>query len=399
MPRSRVLAAAIGSSLVLCGLSAASPSYAAETTVTVPGQAWVIVTGRGYGHGHGMSQYGAEGAARQGLSAQQIINFYYPGTSKGTLTDRVSVHLTADTDNDTVVLPRPGLRVRDLATKETWTLPDNGARRWRLSVGPGGNSKVGYLTDGWQPWRTLEGDGAFTAGGPPITLVTAAGQVAYRGALRSLRPSSSSTQRDTVNVLRIDQYLKGVVPREIPATWSPAAVRAQAIAARTYAAYERANPLTSTYQICDTTSCQVYGGYSAEHPDSNDAILATAGRIQLADGEPAFTQFASSSGGWTSAGSVPYLVAQEDPYDDWSGNPVHTWTQKIDATTIERTWPRLGNLRAIRVTSRDGNGQWGGRIATLVLDGGKANVTVSGDTFRSELGLRSTWLSFTAKAK
>ena len=93
----------------------------------------------------------------------------------------------------------------------------------------------------------------------------------------------------------------------MPASWSPAAVQAQAIAARTYAAYERAHPLTDTYQICDTTSCQVYGGYSSEHPDSNAAIAATAGKIQTYGGDPAFTQFSSSSGGWTSAGSVPYL--------------------------------------------------------------------------------------------
>jgi SpoIID/LytB domain protein len=235
--------------------------------------------------------------------------------------------------------------------------------------------------------------------GRPITLVTPDGQVGYRGALRSLRPTPTSHNRDTVNVLMLDQYLKGVVPREMPASWSPAAVQAQAIAARTYAAYERAHPLTGTYQICDTTSCQVYGGYSSENPDSNAAVVATAGKIQLYDGDPAFTQFSASSGGWTSAGSASYLVAEADPYDGWSGNSVHTWSVRIDAQKLERTWPRIGNLKAIRVISRDGNGDWGGRIKTLVLDGGQADVTVSGDDFRSRLGLRSQWLRFTAKAK
>ena len=143
----------------------------------------------------------------------------------------------------------------------------------------------------------------------------------YRGSLRSLRPSSGSRSRDTVNVLRLDDYLKGVVPREMPASWSPAAVQAQAIAARTYAAYERAHPLTDTYQICDTTSCQVYGGYSSEHPDSNAAIEATAGKIQTYGGDPAFTQFSSSSGGWTSAGSVPYLVAKTGSLRRLVGQP------------------------------------------------------------------------------
>ncbi len=399
MPRLRVLAAAATAALVLTSFTAVPPSFSAEASVPVPPQAWVTITGHGYGHGHGMSQYGAEGAARQGLSAQAIVNFYYPGTRRGIETGKISVLLTADTDDNTVILARAGLTVRDLGAGRRWTLPDNGARRWRLSVGPGGASKVGYLTDAWHPWRTLAGDGAFSAGGAPITLVTPAGKVAYRGALRSVRPSSGSRSRDTVNVLKLDSYLRGVVPREMPATWMPAAVRAQAIAARTYAAYERAHPLSSTYQICDTTSCQVYGGYSAEHPDSNAAIVATAGKVQTYAGEPAFTQFASSSGGWTSAGSVPYLAAQADPYDDWAGNPVHTWSTKVDARTIERAWPAIGNLTAIRVVARDGNGAWGGRVVTLRLVGGKAKVTVSGDTFRSVLGLRSTWLSFKAAAK
>lgn len=396
MSRSRVAAVAVA--LVAGGLAAPSPSYAAEPGVDVPGNAWVTIQGHGYGHGHGLSQYGAEGAARQGLTAQQIIDFYYPGTAAATVTGTVSVKITADTDNNTVVLPRSGLQLSDLASGATWTLPANGAKRWRLSAGAGASSRVSYLTGTWHRWRTLAGDGAFRAGGKPVTLVTPAGQVRYRGALRSVRPAPGS-KRDTVNVLHLDNYLRGVVPREMPASWSPAAVQAQAIAARTYAAYERAHPLSNTYQICDTPSCQVYGGYSAEHPDANAAIRATTGRIQTYAGEPAFTQFSASSGGWTSAGSVAYLSAKKDPYDGWSGNAVHTWSLKLDASRIERLWPRIGNLRAIRVVSRDGHGEWGGRIRTLVLDGGRADVTISGDDFRSRLGLRSTWLSFKAARK
>ncbi len=384
----------------MSGIAAPSPSYAVASSVPIPGKAWITITGHGYGHGHGMSQYGAEGAARRGLSAQQIINFYYPGTRAARLSAYVHVHITADDDNDTVVLPRAGLKVRVVGTDDAWTLPANGASRWRLGVGPAGASQVSYWNaSGWHLWRVLRNNGAFTALGKPVTLVTPRGHVAYRGALRSLRPEPGSRSRDTVNVLPMDDYLKGVVPLEMPASWSPAAVQAQSIAARTYAAYGRAHPLTDTYQICDTTSCQVYGGYSSEHPDSNAAIAATAGKIQTYGGDPAFTQFSSSSGGWTAAGSVPYLVAKQDPYDGWSGNPMHTWSVRVDDRAIERRWPRIGNLRAIRVTARDGHGDWGGRIITMVLDGGRADARISGVTFRSVMGLRSEWLRFTAKAK
>ena len=373
---------------------------AADPAVIVPDDATITFTGHGWGHGHGMSQYGAEGAAREGRTATEIVQFYYPGTELADLTGHVKVLITGDNDDNTVVLPRSGLNVRDLKSRETWKLPDNGATRWRLGVTASGASVVDYRTDVWHRYLTLTGDGEFTAWGQPVTLVTPSGSVEYRGALRSLRPSAGSSARDTVNVLRMDSYLKGVVPREMPASWSPAAVQAQAIAARTYASYERAHPLSATYQICDTTSCQVYGGYSAEDSRSNAAVDATAGKILTWEGEPAFTQFSSSNGGWAAAGSVSYLAAFEDPYDEADGiNPNHDWTMKVDARVIERRFPRVGNLKAIKVTSRDGNGEWGGRVRKLVLVGSEADVTVSGDAFRSALGLKSTWFSLTATAK
>lgn len=148
------------------------------------------------------------------------------------------------------------------------------------------------------------------------------------------------------------------------------------------------------YQLCDTTSCQVYGGYDAEHPASNAAVDATRQQVLLASGKPAFTQFGASSGGWTSAGSVSYLPARQDPYDGWSGNPVHTWDQKVTDTTLENTWPALGDLTRLVVTDRDGNGDWGGRLRSITLVGSKQRVVVSGDSFRAALGLRSTWLTF-----
>ena len=91
---------------------------------------------------------------------------------------------------------------------------------------------------------------------------------------------------------------------------------------------------------------------------------------------------------------MPYLPAKRDPYDKWSGNPVHSWSVTIGAGQIERAWPALGNLTKIAVTGRDGNGDWGGRVTSLTLTGSSGKVTVSGETFRSMLALRSTWLTF-----
>ena len=374
-------------------LSVGAPASAATGDAwKVPAQATITVKGHGYGHGHGMSQYGAEGAARQGLGYRQIAGFYYPGTDWGTATGRVTVLITADTTDDLLVEARPKLTVRDTAGGGRMSLPDNGATRWKVAVGTDGVNRVLYRTQRWHRWKALAGQGEFYAAGQPITLVTPAGDRAYRGRLRV--GVTSSGDRVTVNDLALDNYLKGVVPLEIPASWSPDAVRAQAVAARTYAAYERAHPQSAAYQLCDTWSCQVYGGYDAEYPASNRAVDDTAKQVLLSGGAPAFTQFGSSSGGWTAAGSAPYLPAQKDPYDGWAGNPMHTWSTRVDDGVLERTWPGVGDLRRIAVTKRDGNGDWGGRVSSITLSGTGGKVVVSGDTFRTLLGLRSTWVTF-----
>lgn len=384
--------------LLTAGAALTTPAARAADTWPVPTDARVTVVGHGYGHGHGMSQYGAEGAARAGLSYREIADFYYPGTSWGRAGRRIAVLVSGDTTDDVVVLSRSGLTVRDLDAGDSWTLPRNGAGRWRLTAGPGASTVLSYRAGGWHPWRTLPGDAEFYAGGDPIRLVTPTGTVAYRGRLRAAAPTPGRSARDTVNVLTLESYLRGVVPLEMPALWSRSAVRAQAVAARTYAAYERAHPRADHYQICDTTSCQVYGGHGAEHPASDTAIEATEGEVLRWGGEPAFTQFSASSGGWTSAGSVPYLAARRDPYDDWAGNPVHTWTLVLTDDALEARFPAVGNLQRLTVGGRDGNGDWGGRVRSLTLVGSRGRVTVSGDTARSVLGLRSTWFSFRVRS-
>jgi stage II sporulation protein D len=362
----------------------------------------ITIDGRGWGHGHGLSQYGAEGAARKGRTARQIVHFYYPHTHAGTAKGHVRVLVTADTDDNTTVVTRSGLRVRDLRDGSTRRLPTSGAvgraSRWRLSSGSSGTTRLSYRTGAWHLWKRLPGDAEFRASGP-IRLIVGGQKVAYRGALQSRTPATGrASRRVTVNRVALDDYVRGVIPREMPASWHRAALRAQAIAARTYASFEERSSTNPVWQLCDTSACQVYGGRSAEYSSTNAAVDATAGRILTHGGLPAFTQFSASNGGWTSDGGKPYLVAKPDPYDGWPGNLVHAWTTSVTSRSIERAWPVLGDLQAIRVTSRDGNGHWGGRVLTLTLRGSKGSVRdLSGDTFRALLGLRSTWFDL-AKA-
>jgi stage II sporulation protein D len=385
--------------LAFAGLAPMAPAVAVATDQSywVPVDKRVTVHGHGFGHGHGMSQYGAQGAALKGLSYKEIVDFYYPGTSWGKVTGKVRVLITADTTDDVVVSPAAGLTVRDLGDGSLHELPvRDDVSRWRLDVRQG-RAVVELFNGRWRlfraPWvSTISGDAEFFARGP-LTLWTPSGARTYRGILRAASPSKGSTARDTVNVVSMDQYVMGVVPYEMPASWHPEAVKAQSIAARTYATWSRNANMKRYYQICDTTACQVYGGASGEDPRSSQAVRATTRQILRYGGKPAFTQFSASSGGWTRKGSVPYLPAQEDPHDGWSGNGVHSWTASVDPGVLERSYPAVGTLQRLHVVSRDGNGEWDGRVESLVLDGTKGDVTISGDTFRWAFGLRSSWFS------
>jgi stage II sporulation protein D len=382
MTRFRLLGLGLGVMLVLASAPAASADDIDATGVVK----WKV-TGHGWGHGHGMSQYGAKGAAEQGVGWKQILAFYYPGTKLGRSHGPIKVLLTAD-KRDVQVDARDGLRLRPLAGTKTFVLAKvrPKATRWRI-LPKGSKSVIQFgVRSGWSRWTSFAGGAEFIAGNKPITLrLPHHGAAAYRGALRSV-------EHHTVNVLPLDRYLQGVVPSEVPSSWPADAVRAQAVAARSYAAYERQHA-TDYYDICDTSACQVYGGASAEEPGSNAAVSRTRGRVVTYEGDPAFTQFSSSDGGWSSAGTEPYLVAQQDPYEASSGNPYATWTTTVTTARIEKEWPAIGTLQHISIT-RNGNGDFGGRILTATFSGSAGSVTVPGDDVRSLLGDagRSTWL-------
>ncbi|MCX6401698.1 MAG: SpoIID/LytB domain-containing protein [Propionibacteriales bacterium] len=349
----------------------------------------VTLVGRGWGHGHGMSQYGAQNRAKNlEQTAAQILAFYYPGTASGTTNGVMDVLVTADTSDDVVVRHRTGLTVMSVATGAATNLTKAGAQRWRIVADasiPG--SRVDVLTDKWRPFTSVKGEAEFRAGGQPMRLYVPGGYAVYRGRLRS---AYSAGQRHTVNVVHIEDYLRGVVPREMPATWHPNAVRAQAIAARSYAARERADAGSRFFDVWDTTRSQVYGGVGSEHEASDAAVKATVGQIRTYDGRPAFTQFSSSNGGWASKGSQPYLTSNEDKADLWAGNPNERWEVVVSATAIEKAYPLVGDFQKLQVLSRDGGGSWGGRVTQIRIVGAKSSGTVTGDQFRSALGLRST---------
>jgi SpoIID/LytB domain protein len=187
----------------------------------------------------------------------------------------------------------------------------------------------------------------------------------------------------------VGDYLKGVVPSEMPSSWAPEALKVQAVAARSYA-MAGDNRFPGFADTCDTVQCQVYKGIDAEKPSTNAAVDQTAGVVRMANGAIARTEFSASTGGYTAGGTFPAVV---DDGDSVSDNPYHDWDVTIPATTIESAYPTIGDFQAIQVTKRNGLGAEGGRVTQAKIIGSAATVTTTGDDVRSKLGLRSDWFA------
>lgn len=357
-----------------------------------------------------MSQWGAYGAARSGLKYQQILAHYYRGAKLSKLPKRtdIRVHVRSDADDQTEVLPERGLRVTVASGGVVLPRVLAGAKvqRWRV-IRHGGRVAVQGLAGG--RWRHLavggkrypRGPATFTSADRRLRLVLGSVRREYRGAVQAL-PVGDWPGLATVVVSRLESYLRSVVPSEMPASWNQQAVRAQAVAARTYAAFERETNAGRWHDTCDTVSCQVFNGVADygprgglieryEHPGGNRAVAATARWVLTHGGGPAFTQFSSANGGWTVRGSRPYLRAFADRYDGVVPSQAHLWSATVSAASLEQAYPSIGTLQALRAVERDGNGPWGGRVEQVVLDGSAGSVTLDGADFRYVAGLRSTW--------
>lgn len=383
-----ILPALVAAVVGLATLSA--PAYA-DPGVDVPDEATIVIKGDGSGHGRGMSQYGAYSAARKGRAYRAIVGTYYPRTRWGRSSGMLEVLVSADGDDDLVVKPVAGLAVRAVGGG-TWAADEPGATRWRIRPADGGNV-VEYLDGTWRSWRTVDGEVEFTAGSRTLKLVIPTGAtVAYRGALRS--SNDDVGDRVTVNRVPLEHYVKGVVPSEMPSGWPQQALRAQAVAARSYAAWRRTvRPLDVAYDLCDTAECQVYGGASAEARAATTAVRRTSKQVLTYRRKPIFAEFSASNGGYTVKGDQPYLPARPDPYEGQSKD-YYGWRVQVTAQDLE-TFYRLANLTRIRVAERDRSR----RVSDLRLttEGGEKPGTYSVDVARfvRNLGLPSSLFEIT----
>ncbi len=227
----------------------------------------------------------------------------------------------------------------------------------------------------------------------------------YRGGLEFREESGSLA---VINELDIEDYLRGVVASEMPASWPAEALKAQAVAARNFALQRVESTRGASYNVTCDMSSQVYGGYDAESPATNKAVDATRGMVLLSGGNLVAAYFHSSSGGYTEdsedvwVARLPYLRWKEDSFDkndiyyNWRVDyTVEQLKEKLSGAGYE--FSQITDLEELARTSS------GARVKKLAVKGespsGKALTAEisNGDNVRIALGLKSSLFTFKEK--
>jgi stage II sporulation protein D len=348
----------------------------------------LVVDGRGWGHGVGLSQYGAYGyALREARDHRFILAHYYTGSGYGTAPGtRMKVLLRRQR------APRISGATRARATTGRRIRLDD-AHVYRFKAISRGRIQVINLFNGRTKAR-LRAPVTVTGGASTVLRGTAQNGLrngTYRGRMVLSRDGRAVL---VVNSVGLEQYLYGVVPSEMPASWPAEALKAQAVVARSYAL--RSRRPGALYDVFSDVRSQVYRGVLAETSATNAAVEGTRARVVTASGAIAQTFFFSTSGGRTASneeafGGTPisYLRPVDDPYDDLS--PYHTWRATFTKREAARKLKSVtnGKFRGLKVASRTASG----RAATVTVRGSGGDATVSAATVRTLLGLRSTWIT------
>ncbi len=252
---------------------------------------------------------------------------------------------------------------------------------------------------------SLNSSGTVTAGSLKFKLpVTIQGQGLvywnnrpYRGYFRLV---SEGRGFNVVNILNVEDYLKGVLKMEVNPAWPMESLKAQAIIARTYAFRSRNKHGSSGFDLCATNHCQVFRGVSAEDPTLSKAIDSTRGIVLKYQGSFAATFYHSDSGGYTAdvasvwGSNIPYLrgkpepVAYESPYSRWQITLGLSEIQRI----LSSKGINLGTLVSIEISSVD----TAGRSEMITLKGSTGSTTIRSSLFRTYMGsdrIKSTFFT------
>jgi stage II sporulation protein D len=337
-----------------------------------------IVHGRGFGHGVGMSAYGAYGYAKHGKGYRFILGHYYTGTSLGTLEKSRVVRVLLDIS--------PGdVEFSGAASACGQQLDPRRSYEAHLVA-----RSVKLRSSGGKPLANC-GRRLRAAGAGKITI---AGHGTYRGALETVPTESQAGSLNIVNALAIEQYVKGVMPNEVPPSWPTEELKAQAVAVRSIAITGDVGG--NGFDLYSDTRSQVYEGLESEYDQTNDAVAATRGQVVTYKDDVAQTLYSACSGGHTESavnvfGSpVPYLVGVPDPYDYYC--PLHKWTLNFTGPEISSALGAYlrGKLKRVVITKTGVSP----RIVSAKLIGTAGASTVTGSQLSVALGGYDTWMAF-----
>jgi len=216
----------------------------------------------------------------------------------------------------------------------------------------------------------------------------------YRGRTRVVLTNKGLT---AINYVDLEKYLYSVLGGEVYATWPQEALKAQAVAARTYALYQRQTRGNSTYDLGDTIAWQVYKGIESEAPPLYSAVDSTAGQVVTYNGKIILAAFHSSSGGHTE--NVENVWSDNLPYlrgvPDFDGNtPEAQWVKSFTREELSSRISGVGNVLSMTPERTSPVG----RIITMKVIGDRTSRVISGPALRLALGLRSTWFTVTPDA-
>jgi SpoIID/LytB domain protein len=404
--RVRVLATAL---VLVAALIGGSVAHAADS---------FRFHGSGYGHGIGMSQWGAYGLAQKGWSHKRILTHFYSRTRVvrsttlpkkvrvGLTSGRSTIHLTAKNGPVRLWLDGPSVTpVAKIPRGKTWTVSAAPMLR-KYSIRDGTGALVGGTRWGG-PARPLF---ATYAGAGARVFVPEADEVWHQGFAYAygflefdlLGCANRCVERLTIE-LPFERYLRGM--GEMPSSWPGAALRSQAVAARTFATYKiRRYGLRSDCDchLVDGAGDQVYVGYNKEIGADGDrwvaAVVGTAGEVVTYNGSVIQAFYAASDGGYSEdvedvwhggnpAYAIPYLRGVCDPGEYTSANPWTDWTRAFTASGLSsRLAPYTGGIGRIGRFTNVRRGV-SGRIVSAIARGTGGSASVAGSELRAALGL------------
>jgi SpoIID/LytB domain protein len=370
-----------------------------------------IFEGSGWGHGVGLCQEGARGMAARGFDYGQILAHYYQGTQVsgwscpsairvGLTEGQTVIYLVADGGSFTFYTSDGDIPGGVMAPGGTWTVAADAQGRFFI-VRPDGtcvnNTSYGDIHKPLYIRGASDGDALRLPqnGNRAVSHLSS-----YTPLELNLYGSAQPYALRAILISWFETYLKGLA--EIPGSWPQEAVKAQVVAARSYAVRCMGKHASSNYDICDEVHCQYYKGYDQEKDTGwVQAVGGTTGQVLTYGGQVAQCFYSDSCGGHTDnnedvwGGSpIPYLRGVPDPYCMDASNPRAHWTVTYSRAEMEsllnaHSGSAVGTLYAMDLSDRTPSG----RVRTAVFAGSAGTKSVSGELLRGYLNLRSAMVN------